>query len=397
MRSENIDGFGAANSIAGDNPIVLKEESMNVRVKGSKELFDEVIDKGLCTLCGACTGGCPYLVSHRGRVVLLDNCTLTEGQCYKYCPRTYTDMDAISQRVFGAPYGEGELGTAKEVLMARSTDASIRQRAQYGGAVTALLALALEEGFIDSAILTRTSDDKTPVAFVARSAEEVLGSSGSNYMACPVLQAYNHLPKDENRSLGIVAMPCQALALAKMKTEPPENRISVDSVKLVIGLFCTWALSPDGFHHFLKENLDLSQVRKFDIPPPPANRFDAYAQSGTISFPLERIRKFTMPTCAYCLDMTSEFSDISVGSVEGIEGWNTVVIRTHAGAKLMEMARAKGKLETDNMPAQNLAHLKEASLLKKKRALKEMVNRSGNRNDLLYVGLPQTLIDRLLA
>ena len=104
-----------------------------------------------------------------------------------------------------------------------------------------------------------------------------------------------------------------------------------------------------------------------------------------------------MPTCAYCLDMTSEFSDISVGSVEGIEGWNTVVIRTHAGAKLMEMARAKGKLETDNMPAQNLAHLKEASLLKKKRALKEMVNRSGNRNDLLYVGLPQTLIDRLLA
>ncbi len=32
-----------------------------------------------------------------------------------------------------------------------------------------------------------------------------------------------------------------------------------------------------------------------------------------------------MPACAYCLDMTYEFADISVGSVEGIEGWNLPV------------------------------------------------------------------------
>lgn len=370
---------------------------MDIQVKGSKELFHEVIDRGLCTLCGACTGGCPYLVSYRGRIVLLDNCTLSEGQCYKYCPRTYTDMDAISQQVFGVPYSEDELGTAEAVLMARSTDVNIRQRAQYGGTVTALLSLALAEGFIDSAIMTRASEDKTPVAFIAKSAEDVLQGAGSNYMSCPVLQTYNHFPKDSNHSLGIVAMPCQALALAKMKKETPENRISIDNVKLVIGLFCTWALCPDGFHQFLKENLDLLQVKKFDIPPPPANRFDAYTRSGTISFTLEEIRKFTMPTCAYCLDMTSEFSDISVGSVEGMEGWNTVIIRTDAGAKLIEAAKAKGKLETDNLPPQNLAHLKEASLLKKKRALKEIVNRSGNKKDLLYIGLSQTLTDKLLA
>ena len=370
---------------------------MDIQVKGSKELFDEVIDRGLCTLCGACTGGCPYLVSYRGRTVLLDNCTLSEGQCYKYCPRTYTDMDAISQRVFGVPYSENELGTTKEVLTARSTDTNIRQRAQYGGTVTALLSLALEEGFIDSAIMTRTSDDKTPIAFIAKSAEEVLQGSGSNYMACPVVDRLNQIPKDDSSKLGIVAMPCQALAITKMKTEPPENRVSIDNVRLVIGLFCTWALRPDGFHQFLKENLDLPQVKKFDIPPPPANRFDAYTRSGTISFPLEQIRKFTLPTCAYCLDMTSEFSDISVGSVEGIEGWNTVIIRTDAGAELVEMAKAKGKLETDNLPPQNLAHLKEASLLKKKRALKEIVNRSGSRQDLMYIGLSQTLADKLLA
>ena len=370
---------------------------MDTKIKGCKELLNEVVDAGLCTLCGACAGSCPYLVTHKGRIVLLDNCTLSEGQCYEYCPRTYTDMDDISQQVFGGPYSEDELGTTKEVLIARSTDAQIRERAQYGGAVTTLLSLALAEGFIDSAIMTRTSDDKTPIAFLAQNAAEVLQGAGSNYMACPVLQSYNHLPKDSNHSLAIVAMPCQALALTKMKKEPPQNRPSIDNVKLVIGLFCTWALSPDGFYQFLRENLDLRQVKKFDIPPPPANRFDAYTPSGTISFPLEQIRKFTMPTCAYCLDMTSEFSDISVGSVEGIEGWNTVIIRTDVGAKLMEMAKAKGKLETDNLPPQNLAHLKEAALLKKKRALQEIVKRSGDKNNLLYVGLSPNLADKLLA
>jgi coenzyme F420 hydrogenase subunit beta len=370
---------------------------MDMEVKGSKELLKQVIDAGLCTLCGACAGGCPYLVSYKGRIVLLDDCTITEGQCYRYCPRTYTDMDAVNQQIFGIPYSGDELGVTNEVLMARSTDANIKGRAQYGGTVTAIVSLALEEGFIDGAILTKMSDDKTPSAFLARSKEEVLQCAGSNYMACPVLEALNHIPKDSKAKLGVVALPCQALALGKMRKEPPQNRVDIANVKLVIGLFCTWALSPGGFHQFLHENLDLPRVIKFDIPPPPANRFEAYTSSGKISFPLDEIRKFIMPACTYCLDMTSEFADISVGSVEGIEGWNTVIVRTDVGAELVEVAKAKGKLEVDALPPQNLAHLKEAALLKKKRALKEIITKSGDRKNLLYVGLQESIIDNLLA
>jgi coenzyme F420 hydrogenase subunit beta len=370
---------------------------MNGQIRGCKELVNEVIDTGLCTLCGACAGACPYLVSYKGRIVLLDNCSLSEGQCYQYCPRTYMDMDAISQQVFGMPYSEDELGTAKEVLMARSTDARIKEKAQYGGAVTTLVSLAMAEGFIDSAILTKTTDDKTPKGFLAKNPEEVLQCAGSSYMACSLLETYNHIPKENNNSVGIVAMPCQVLALSKMKQETPQNRFDVNNTKLVIGLFCTWALSPNGFYQFLSENLNLPWVTKFDIPPPPANRFDAYTASGRMSFSLEQIRQFTMPTCAYCLDMTSEFADISIGSVEGIEGWNTVIVRTEVGTELIEMAKAKGRLEINNLPSENLAHLKEAALLKKKRALQEIIKKTGDKENLLYLGLSQSLADKLLV
>jgi coenzyme F420 hydrogenase subunit beta len=366
--------------------------------KGCKDLVSEVVDNNLCALCGACTGNCPYLAYYKGRIALLDNCSRTdEAQCYEYCPRTYTDMNAISQKVFSAPYVENEIGTVKHVLMARATDPIIRGKAQYGGAVTALLSLALADGLIDGVVLTKTSDAQAPTPFLAQSVDDVLKCAGSSYMACPVLERYNQIDKGDTSRLGIVAMPCQVLSVAKMKTESTKNRASVDNVKLVIGLFCTWALSPDKFYKFLKDNLDPAKVKKFDVPPPPANRFDIYTASDKISFPLEQIRKFTMPTCMYCLDMTSEFADISVGSVEGTEGWNTVIVRTDAGADLMERAKKKGKLQIDKLPASNLEHLKDAALLKKRRALNEIIKRSGDKNNLLYLGLSPQLTKKLLA
>ena len=370
---------------------------MDSKVKGSKELTSEVIDAGLCTLCGACAGGCPYLTPYKGRIVLMDNCTLSEGQCYQYCPRTYTDMNEISQKVFSMPYSEDEIGIFQEVLIARSADTKIRQRAQDGGTVTTLLSVALDEKIIDGVVATRMDDGKAPQGFIARNKAELLECSGVSYGPSTVLEVYNHIPSDNTDRLGIVSLPCQVMALAKMKAHPPQNRVNINNIKLTIGLFCTWNLSPVEFYNFLKANVDLSTVEKFNIPPPPANRFDVYTSSGKLSFPLEQIREFTIPGCAYCLDMTSEFADISVGSAEGIEGWNTVIIRTGTGADLMKTAREKGHIETDALPPDNLAHLKEAAQLKKKRALNNIVTKTDDNNNLLYLGLSKSVTDRFMT
>jgi len=93
--------------------------------------------------------------------------------------------------------------------------------------------------------------------------------------------------------------------------------------------------------------------------------------------------------------MTSEFADISVGSVEGVQDWNTVIVRTDVGAELVKLALNRGGLKTEKLPPANLAHLREAALLKKKQALKEIVARSGDRNDFLYIILPPELAQKL--
>ncbi len=63
----------------------------------------------------------------------------------------------------------------------------------------------------------------------------------------------------------------------------------------------------------------------------------------------------------------------------------------------MEAARAKGVIETDLVPEQNLAHLKEASLLKKKRGLEKVIETTGSDEDLLYLKLTGEAVKRLLS
>ena len=371
---------------------------MDMKVRGSKELLEEVIGSGLCVYCGACSGGCPYLVPYKGRVVLLHNCALSQGQCYQYCPQTYTDMDELSQQIFGVPYGQDEIGVVRETLLARSTNAEIREKGQDGGVVTTLLSLALDEGLIDCAVTSRMSADKTPGGFLARNQEELLKCSTTSYEASPVLEAYNRIPKQSTEKLGVVGLPCQVRALAKMKAYPPENRVNVNNIKLVVGVFCGWALLPAEFHQFLTENYDLSQVVKFDIPHHPEHTFDVYTKSGKKSIEIDEVRKFINPACSYCLDMVAEFADISVGSGRHkYKGWNTVIVRTKTGAKLMELAKAKAALDYQPLPDENLINLKQAALRKKKRALASIVAKTGSKKNLLYLGVSPALVNKLLT
>jgi coenzyme F420 hydrogenase subunit beta len=282
--------------------------------------------------------------------------------------------------------------------MARAADDAIRAKAQYGGTVTALVSFALEQGLIDSAVLTASDENILPSGALAASAAQIRDRAKSNYVAAPTLAAFNRESgREDVERIGVVATPCQALALAKMRASPLENRNNIDKLKLVIGLFCTWALRYDDLARFLSEKVPLGQIVKFDIPPPPANIFQVFTDSQRFDIPLDQVRPFIRPGCDVCLDMTAEFTDISVGAAEGVAGWNTLIIRTDAGRELVEAAQAKGVIETQPLPEQNLAHLKEASLNKKKRGLKKVIETTGSEENLLYLKLSSETVTGLLA
>ena len=354
--------------------------------KSSSDLEQEVFSQDLCTSCGACVNICPYIKVVRDKVAVIEPCGLTEGKCYDFCPRTLTDIAALDKSVFGVTRADYSLGPYISIEMAQAKDSEIRCRAQYGGVVSALIKFALDTGEISNAVLTRPFEGALmPASLVVDESNQAQGCAGSNYVSSATLAKMNEATKQGKDSLGLVGMPCQVIALRKMQASKHET--GARGVKLVIGLFCTWALSYKGFSEFLKGKVDLSKVKRIDIPPPPANVMVVETTAGEVRFSLDEVRKFIKPTCGVCYDMTSEFADISVGMVEGIEDWNTLIVRTPAGKRFIDKAKKAGVINTKPLEQTRLEHLKEASSIKKKRAVDAIQKRTNDNKNLLYLRL----------
>jgi coenzyme F420 hydrogenase subunit beta len=282
----------------------------------------------------------------------------------------------------------------REVIIARSTEPEIRERAQYGGAVSTLTRVALESGMISTAVLAKLVDG-VPHGVTVSSAKEVLDCCGSSYLLCPVLEAFNRWQPEDNDRVGVVGTPCQTLALAHMRTCSLSPQSNVGRLNLVIGLFCTWALS-HSFHKELAKRAPPALIKKTDIAPPPAGVFNVYTADRCLSIPLDDVRSYVPPACALCWDMTSEMADISVGAAEGIEGWNTVIIRTEKGQQLVRTAVLEGLLETAELPRANFDHLMKSARLKKRQAFQNLVRKSGKREDLLHLRLKRETVEQIL-
>jgi coenzyme F420 hydrogenase subunit beta len=377
---------------------------MNKRILGQKELQGGVVGKDLCTNCGACVNLCPYLVSYQDQTIILDSCGREEGRCYAFCPRTPTDLELL-RRPYGPRHLTPEIGPIKGFYLTRASNPEVRRSSQHGGTVTTLVSLALEEGLIDTAVLAEEGENFLPRGIAVQKVAEVRRRGKSRFVVSPNLAVFHGTAKGPARKIGVVATPCQALALAKMRLKPyPLKDGNIDKLKLVIGLFCGWALSWRELKALLEKRFGKDVILGLDIPPSKHNAMEIHTSRGITEISLDEVIPFVRKSCRYCWDMTAEFSDLSVGSArtpEGWEiarGWNQVIVRTPVGEDLIDRARERGLLEFRDMPDGNLERLKRASLNKKRGALENLARMSGNPEDLLYLDAQdpvfRTLADR---
>ena len=376
---------------------------MNIKIMGQKELNQAVRDAHFCTGCGACVNLCPYQASYRDQVVMLHSCDLKEGGCYAFCPRTPTDLEDLKKRLFDPKDLTRELGAVKGFYITRAADPKVRARAQHGGTVTALITLALREGIIDTAILAEEGRDLLPQGVTVQDPDGIRKRSRSKFVVSPNVAEFNRLAKEGGKKIGVVATPCQALALAKMRMKPLKNYAErIGQLKLVIGIFCGWALSWRSLVEVLRKKIALSEIEGMDIPPSKYHLLQLYTKKGTIDISLDEVTSSVRGACWYCPDLTAEFSDLSVGSArlpegwEQAKGWNQVIVRTPAGQNLLNLAKEKGLLEFRKVPDENLPKLKTASLGKKRTAMKNLKFRSRDEKNLYFLD-PEDPVLRAIA
>jgi coenzyme F420 hydrogenase subunit beta len=376
---------------------------MEMKILGQKELNQEVKDAHFCTGCGACINLCPYQASYRDQVVMLHPCDLKEGGCYAFCPRTPTDLEGLKKRLFDPKNLTPELGAVKGFYITRAADREVRARAQHGGTVSTLVTLALQEGIIDTAILAEEGGDLLPRETSVQDPALVKKQGRSKFVVSPNVAEFNRIAKEGGKKIGIVATPCQGMALAKMRLKPiPSYADRINQLNLVVGLFCGWALSWRNLVTLLRKKTDLAEIEGMDIPPSKYHILKVFTKKGPLDISLEEVNPCVRGACWYCPDLTAEFSDISVGSARLAEGWeeaknwNQVIVRTSQGEQLLGIARKRGILEFQDVPEGNLERLKTASMNKKRTAVRNLILRSRDPENLFYLDSKDPVLSTLI-
>ena len=366
---------------------------------GPRELLEDVHRKGLCVGCGACVDLCPYFKSYKGRIAMLFPCHRTSGRCYAYCPKTEVDLDLLARRLWDTSYDGEPMGHFVKIMTTRAGEKGPKGSFQAGGTVSSLISFALEEGVLDSAVLTGR-EGMVPVPRLVTRSEAVAGCASSKYTAAPTLSALHRAVREGYSRIGVVATPCQTTAIAKMRIHSARGEDLSSRVGLVVGLFCTWALDTRGLVKLLSERVDAAAVGKMDIPPPPAEMMVIETGKGDLEIGLGDIRPLVPEGCRFCPDMTAEWADVSVGVLEEDPRRNTLVIRTKRGMEIVERALKSGWLSGRDISEGARSHLALAAANKRKRALQRAreqgtLNTTGDARSCLR--LNAGTVNRILA
>jgi len=331
---------------------------------GFQELYDFVVNKNNCILCGACASLCPRIGIKEKEPILLEydpECSM----CFSYCARTFFPEEIFEKEIFGRQVGKNYfLGFYKKVIAAKGTDDSVIEVAQNGGVVSSLLIHALKTGLVDGILLTDKDEKWFPKPVIARTSDEILACAGSKYTIAPTLLTYGDAIREYKlEKLAFVGLPCQIHAVRKLQLYPPLSE-KFGKFKLIIGLYCLSNFSYDSLKNMIQEKfrISISDVRKFDISN---GTFIVYTNDGMINeLPIKETKAYKWPSCQYCKDYTAELADISVGNVGApANDWSSIIIRTDIGLQLFKDAIKSKKLITSNKI--DIARIKKDSMRKK--------------------------------
>lgn len=330
--------------------------------KNYLDLKSEVWETGKCSGCGACVAVCPAdaisFVAEKNATSPVSNGYCKQatdnvpcGACYAACPRTGIQSTET-------------LGSYLEITSGKA--AFDIPHKQSGGAVTAILTNALDEGLID-AVITVTEDRFTlrPLSAVITSSDVLIHEAGSRYSWwVPILASLKTAIVDQKcRHIAVVGVPCAVQAIARIRTSDNDLlKPYANAIRLVIGLFCTESFDYTSLISTklrTQYNLEPYEIKKLDVK----GKLEVLKNDGSVTrIPLAELEPCIRNGCHICTDFSSLDSDISAGSVGSPSGMTTLIIRTNAGRAFVDSAIRGQKLViqagTDTTAIEKLATTK---------------------------------------
>jgi coenzyme F420 hydrogenase subunit beta len=325
-----------------------------------KELYEEVINTGLCTGCAGCVIACPHEVIgykheegnykpfHIEEELGLDNCGHGEKgctSCTRACPRFRTWEPDADMHLFGKTRDDSAMyGQYKQLLLVRAADDNVHQKGQDGGFVSAMLIWLMKHDYIDAALTSFMEGDGTSwkaLPGIARNPEDVLKAAGSRYTYSANTLALKQAQEEGLSRLALVGMSCQSSVLPIMwkrkvgKTGKP--------FLFNIGLLCSKTFDDAIFEELFlaKYGLKKEEMVKMNIK----GAFQIWMKDGSFhEIDLKECHQWTREGCKTCPDFAAEHADISTGGIGEDNAWTLCIVRTELGEEVMNRMIADGSV-----------------------------------------------------
>lgn len=177
--------------------------------------------------------------------------------------------------------------------------------------------------------------------------------------------------------IAMVGTPCEIMAASKLQhyTDSP--------IDIKIGLFCMENFSYKYFGNLLKEyDLTMNDIEKFQIEK--GFVFLLLKTKETVKISLSEAKRMLRKNCNICVELTSETSDISIGSIGSEKGWSTLIIRTKKGEDIVNGAIKQKFIKSKELTESQFKLLNRIAASKTSKNLETIEEREFIARPVLY-------------
>jgi len=310
-----------------------------------------VFDAGVCCQCGWCSSICPVNAINvtADTLDIDDNICMKCGLCFTVCPRSFLidqATKAIKKLDKSLKFSE-KIGGFINTYSSTTTKDEIKNVRQDGGIVTSILEYLLKNKLVDAVVAVKHSSDlwkHEPV--IVENVEDLYKTGGTEYANSPSLSIVDKTKSYEN--IAVVGVPCMMKAIEKGRMFP-SGLPFFTNIKYKIGLFCMESFSYKDIIKLAKDKFkkDINELTKMNIDK---GKFIINLKSGEeLNVPLKEVQSYARNNCHFCEDLTSDYADISVGSIGSQGGWSTVITRSKEGEDLYKAVIKAGLIESKSL------------------------------------------------
>ena len=310
-----------------------------------------VFNAGVCCQCGWCSSICPVnAIELTADTLEVDNDTCMKcGLCFSVCPRSFSIDQAYKsiKKLDKSLTWSDKIGAYINTYTATTTKDEIKEVRQDGGIVTSILEYLLKNKLVDAIVAVKHSKDIwRPEPVIIDDIKDLYETGGTKYANSPSLTIISDAKKYDK--IAFVGVPCMMKAIEKGVLFP-SGLPFFNNIKYKIGLFCMESFPYSEIIKLTKDKFDkeIDQLTKMNIDK---GKFIINLKSGEeLSVDLKEVQSYARDNCHFCEDLTSDYADISVGSIGSQAGFSSVITRTKDGDKLFNKVVKAGLIETKSL------------------------------------------------